>query len=97
MDPESDITLRALKFMTGESNHVCRLCFASTEKEEVSIEDIVTLQRPYLNETLTFVDMFHELDVSSFFTTVFNSYPVDVIFLDYFLRQCCYACFTVSY
>lgn len=63
MDPEADITLRALKFFTGESNHVCRLCFASTEKEEVSIEDIVTLQRPYLNETLTFVDMFHELDV----------------------------------
>ncbi|KAH9632426.1 hypothetical protein HF086_010819 [Spodoptera exigua] len=63
MDPEADITLRAVKFLTSESNNVCRLCFSSTEQQEVSLEDIVTLQRSYLNETLTFVDMFQELNV----------------------------------
>lgn len=64
MEPETDITLPALKFLTSESEHVCRLCFSLTEQQEVSFEDIVRLQRSYLDETLTFVDMFRELGVS---------------------------------
>lgn len=64
MEPEADITLPALKFLTSESEHVCRLCLSSTEHQEVSFEDIVRLQRSYLDETITFVDMFRELGVS---------------------------------
>lgn len=64
MELKADISLSALKFFTSESEHICRLCFSSTEQQEVSFEDTVRLQRSYLDETLTFVDMFRELGVS---------------------------------
>lgn len=64
MDPEADITLPALRFLTSETEHVCRLCFSSTEEQEVSLEDSVKLQRAYLDETVIFLDMFRELGVS---------------------------------
>nr|XP_021198870.2 gastrula zinc finger protein XlCGF26.1 [Helicoverpa armigera] len=63
MDEEVEIVMPGLKYLTSESEHICRLCFGSTEQQEVSLEDSVKLQRPYLDESLTFASMFAELGV----------------------------------
>lgn len=59
------ITMSALKFVCGENEHICRLCFAVTEKREVSIEDSVRVKRSYYDETVTFITMFRDLGVCS--------------------------------
>ncbi|CAK1594903.1 unnamed protein product [Parnassius mnemosyne] len=58
------IIMSALKFVTGETEHVCRLCLAVTEKREISLEDSVRVQRSYFDETVTFVTMFRDLGIS---------------------------------
>ncbi|XP_026744032.1 zinc finger protein 595-like [Trichoplusia ni] len=65
MQSKTDYTLPALKFITSESEHVCRLCFSSTDEQEVSLEDNVRLQRPYFDENVTFMDMFSDLSVQT--------------------------------
>ncbi|XP_013184697.2 gastrula zinc finger protein XlCGF26.1 [Amyelois transitella] len=59
-------TLRsAFKYITGETEHICRLCFGSTaDREEISMEDSVNLQRPYFDQTITFIDMLDDLGVT---------------------------------
>ncbi|KAM3968965.1 uncharacterized protein ACR2FA_002701 [Aphomia sociella] len=55
--------LSAFKFISGDNEHLCRLCLASTENHEMSFEDSVRLQKFYFDETLTFGDMFADLGV----------------------------------
>lgn len=66
MNGVSVINLRAaLSFVCGESEHVCRLCLTTTEQaDEVSLHETVKIERAYMDETITFVDMLLELDVS---------------------------------
>lgn len=65
MDLNFDITLPALKFLSSETEHICRLCFSSTQDREVSLEDNVRLQKSFLDETVTYADMFSDLSVSA--------------------------------
>ncbi|XP_068624315.1 gastrula zinc finger protein XlCGF57.1-like [Battus philenor] len=64
MNSDDAVTMSALKFVCGESDHVCRLCFATTEKKEISIGDSVRMKRYYYDETVTYVTMFRDLGVS---------------------------------
>ncbi|XP_026764904.1 gastrula zinc finger protein XlCGF26.1-like [Galleria mellonella] len=77
--------LRAFKFLTGENQHICRLCLDTTEHQEMSFEDTVRFEKTYCTETLTFGEMFEDLGVlrelalpqvlcSSCAKTVINSY-----------------------
>lgn len=60
------IAMSILRFVSGDSEHICRLCFATTEKDEVSVEDCVRVRKSYYDETLTYVTMFRDLGVSIF-------------------------------
>ncbi|CAG4961028.1 unnamed protein product [Parnassius apollo] len=42
------------------------LCLAVTEKREISLEDSVRVQRPYFDETVTFVAMFRDLGLRNY-------------------------------
>lgn len=64
MESDQKVMISAFKFLSGETDHICRLCFAPTENLEISVEDSVKLQKPYLQETVTLMDMFDALGVS---------------------------------
>lgn len=64
MDSEADITLPALKFLTGENDHICRLCFSPTGEQEVNLDDSMSVQKFFIDETVTCAEMFNELNVS---------------------------------
>ncbi|XP_028162487.1 zinc finger protein 28-like [Ostrinia furnacalis] len=56
----------ALKFLSGQSEEICRLCLASTAGQTVAnIGDSFVLQRPYYEGSVTFVEMLHELGVGA--------------------------------
>lgn len=59
----ASITLSAMKYVSGDSNHICRLCFATTE-EEVVLQDTIRVQRSYIDENVSFLHMFADLGVS---------------------------------
>lgn len=57
-------TLSALKFLCGEGEDICRLCLApTTDETTVNIGDSSVIQRPYFEDSPTYVDMFEELGV----------------------------------
>lgn len=60
----TSITLSAMKYVCGDSNHICRLCFANTEEEEVVLHDTIRVQRSYIDEKVSFLHMFADLGVS---------------------------------
>lgn len=60
----ANITLSAMKYLSGDSNHICRLCFATTEEEEVVLQDTIRVQRSYIDENVSFLHMFADLGVS---------------------------------
>lgn len=64
MVTEKEMTLSALKFLCGNTDLVCRLCFTSlTEKNEVAFITEVNHNVSYCKETVNFYDMFHNLGV----------------------------------
>lgn len=66
----ASITLSAMKYVSGDSNHICRLCFATTEEEEVVLHDTIKVQRSYIDENVSFVQMFADLGVSKPYISV---------------------------
>ncbi|XP_072933800.1 uncharacterized protein [Epargyreus clarus] len=62
---DDKLVLSALKYLSGETAHVCRLCFGSTETKEIAMDDGVKVKTPYCDDTVTITNMFLELGVSS--------------------------------
>ncbi|XP_050674942.1 zinc finger protein OZF-like isoform X1 [Leptidea sinapis] len=54
----NNIYLTALKFICGDIKHVCRICFASTELEEINLADNYI---DYDEENVTFLDIIKDL------------------------------------
>ena len=64
MKPNTEVVLRATKFVCGENPPICRLCLGPTAKGELNIEDSIKLKRSYIDDTVSVLDMFEELGVS---------------------------------
>lgn len=65
MGNERELIKSVLKFITGESEHVCRLCFDATASTTFSFEDSVKLVRTYFEGVVTYSDMLVDLGVST--------------------------------
>ncbi|XP_053620873.1 zinc finger protein 454-like [Plodia interpunctella] len=64
MCSDGETVRSAFRFITGDTEHVCRLCFATTTEKEVFITENVRLQQPYFDETVAFADMLDDLGVT---------------------------------
>ncbi|CAG9789944.1 unnamed protein product [Diatraea saccharalis] len=74
-----------LKYLIGENELMCRLCLTSINNQNVSIYDSVEISRPYIQEIVTYNEMFEDLEVcqepflpqqlcKNCATTIFNTY-----------------------
>lgn len=54
-----------LKFVTGESEDICRLCFDATSSTAISLEDSTKVTRPYFEGVVNYADMLLDLGVSN--------------------------------
>lgn len=73
MESETGILVAAFKYVTRADEHICRLCFTSTEKHENFIQDSVNLKRPYYQNSVTYEDMFAELGASIIYLITVSS------------------------
>lgn len=73
MATDTFVIQSALKYISGENADVCRLCFASTENGEISVDDNVEARTCYDNITLTIREILIDLGVSCYMSSVFSS------------------------
>lgn len=66
MNKSEDVLLPAFKFIACNTENICRLCLDLIDQESVSMDDIISLQKPYIEENTTLADMFITLDVSTY-------------------------------
>lgn len=63
---DNDHIKSVLKFITGESEHICRLCMDATPSTAISLEDSKEIVRPYFEGVVYYADMLLELGVSTY-------------------------------
>lgn len=65
MDTQDTILLAAFKFVTGDNVKICRLCFDSVAENSVLLDEVIYLQKPYVQEYITLAEIFLALEIST--------------------------------